>query len=141
MNFTETDEQLALRAAVAGLAAGYGYAYYTEQARSGGRLTELWQEAGRLGFIGVNLPEEYGGGGAGCTSCLSWQAGRHEGGRRAEYVLLKLIVTPAEAFVHGSIDGHVEFGGLEARRCLRHCAGRPGSTFAFTEVGSGWRRP
>ncbi|HEY2312528.1 MAG TPA: acyl-CoA dehydrogenase family protein [Streptosporangiaceae bacterium] len=65
MNFTETDEQQALRAAVADLASKYGYAYFTKQARSGGRLTELWQEAARLGFIGVNLPEEYGGGGAG----------------------------------------------------------------------------
>ena len=65
MNFTETDEQQALRAAVADLASKYGYAYFTKQARSGGRLTELWQEAAKLGFIGVNLPEEYGGGGAG----------------------------------------------------------------------------
>ena len=65
MNFTETDEQQALRAAVADLGAKYGYAYFTRQARSGGRLTELWQEAAKLGFIGVNLPEEYGGGGAG----------------------------------------------------------------------------
>ncbi len=65
MNFTETDEQKALRAAVADLASKYGYAYFTRQARSGGRLTELWQEAAKLGFIGVNLPAEYGGGGAG----------------------------------------------------------------------------
>ncbi len=65
MNFTETAEQQALRAAVAGLASKYGYAYFTKQARNGGRLTELWQEAAKLGFIGVNLPEEYGGGGAG----------------------------------------------------------------------------
>jgi alkylation response protein AidB-like acyl-CoA dehydrogenase len=65
VNFTETDEQQALRAAVADLASKYGYAYFTGQARSGGRLTELWQEAAKLGFIGVNLPEEYGGGGAG----------------------------------------------------------------------------
>jgi alkylation response protein AidB-like acyl-CoA dehydrogenase len=65
VNFTETPEQEALRAAVADLARKYGYAYFTKQARSGGRLTELWQEAAKLGFIGVNLPEEYGGGGAG----------------------------------------------------------------------------
>jgi alkylation response protein AidB-like acyl-CoA dehydrogenase len=65
VNFTETDEQLALRAAVADLGGRYGYSYFTKQARSGGRLTELWQEASKLGFIGVNLPEEYGGGGAG----------------------------------------------------------------------------
>jgi alkylation response protein AidB-like acyl-CoA dehydrogenase len=65
VNFTETEEQQALRAAVADLASKYGYAYFTRQARNGGRLTELWQEAAKLGFIGVNLPEEYGGGGAG----------------------------------------------------------------------------
>jgi alkylation response protein AidB-like acyl-CoA dehydrogenase len=65
VNFTETDEQQALRAAVADLASKYGYSYFTRQARSGGRLTELWQEAAKLGFIGVNLPEDYGGGGAG----------------------------------------------------------------------------
>ena len=91
MNFTETDEQLALRAAVAGLAAGYGYAYYTEQARTGGRLTELWQEAGRLGFIGVNLPEEYGGGGAGMYE-LSIVA---EELAAAGCGLLMMVVSPA----------------------------------------------
>jgi alkylation response protein AidB-like acyl-CoA dehydrogenase len=65
VNFTETDEQRALRAAAAELGRKYGYAYYTRQARQGGRLTQLWQEAGKLGFLGVNLPEDYGGGGAG----------------------------------------------------------------------------
>ncbi len=65
MNFTESDEQRALRSAVADLGSRYGYTYFSRQARSGGRLTELWQEAGKLGFIGVNLPEQYGGGGAG----------------------------------------------------------------------------
>ena len=65
MNFTETDEQVALRAAVAELGRKYGYGYFTRQARNGGRLTELWQEAGKLGFLGVNLPEKFGGGGAG----------------------------------------------------------------------------
>ena len=65
MNFTETDEQRALRAAVAELGRKYGYSYFIRQARAGGRMTELWQEAGKLGFLGVSLPAEYGGGGAG----------------------------------------------------------------------------
>jgi alkylation response protein AidB-like acyl-CoA dehydrogenase len=65
VNFTETPEQRALRQEAAALGSRYGYAYFTKQARTGGKLTQLWQEAGRLGFIGVNLPEEYGGGGAG----------------------------------------------------------------------------
>jgi alkylation response protein AidB-like acyl-CoA dehydrogenase len=65
VDFTETDEQRALRDAVGELGRRYGYEYFTRQARGGGRLTELWQEAGKLGFIGVNLPAEHGGGGAG----------------------------------------------------------------------------
>jgi alkylation response protein AidB-like acyl-CoA dehydrogenase len=65
MSFTESQEQRALRSAAAELGGRYGYQYYIERARSGGRLTELWQEAGKLGFLGVNLPERYGGGGAG----------------------------------------------------------------------------
>ncbi|MBC2874823.1 acyl-CoA/acyl-ACP dehydrogenase [Streptomyces sp. TYQ1024] len=48
-----TAEQQALRAAVAALGA------------RGLSPDELWAEAGKLGYLGVNLPEEYGGGGAG----------------------------------------------------------------------------
>ncbi len=44
MNFTETDEQRALRAAAADLGARYGYGYFMRQARGGGRLTELWRK-------------------------------------------------------------------------------------------------
>ncbi|MGE2734828.1 acyl-CoA dehydrogenase family protein [Mycolicibacterium vaccae] len=63
--FVETEEQQALRAAVAGMAAGYGQDYYLERARAGRHTDELWSEAGKLGFLGVNIPEQYGGGGAG----------------------------------------------------------------------------
>ncbi|MBF6357342.1 acyl-CoA/acyl-ACP dehydrogenase [Nocardia higoensis] len=66
MSFIETDERKALRAAVAQLALKYTYRdYVLPKARKGEPLTELWQEAGALGFLGVNIPEEYGGGGAG----------------------------------------------------------------------------
>ena len=65
MSFSESDERRALRAALADLGRRYGYPYFIERARSGGHLTELWRDAGKLGFLGVNLPERYGGGGAG----------------------------------------------------------------------------
>lgn len=66
MSFIETDEQRQLRDAVATLASRYGYTdYVLPHARRGEPLTELWREAGKAGFLGVNLPEEYGGGGAG----------------------------------------------------------------------------
>ena len=65
MSFVETAERADLRASVAALATKYGQDYFRECAREGRKTDELWSEAGKLGFIGVNLPEEYGGGGAG----------------------------------------------------------------------------
>jgi len=65
MNFSETQEQQALRKAVAELGARYGFNYTRAKVKSGEPTDELWLEAGKLGFLGVNLPEEYGGGGGG----------------------------------------------------------------------------
>ncbi len=65
MDFRETEEQLALRKAVVDLGRRYGHEYTAPLARAHEPLTELWDEAGKSGFLGLNLPEEYGGGGAG----------------------------------------------------------------------------
>ncbi len=63
--FTETDERLSLRLEVAKLAGGYGREFFVRQARSGGKTTDLWLDMGRHGYLGVAIPEEYGGGGGG----------------------------------------------------------------------------
>ena len=55
MSFVESPERLALRAAVSDLAHSYGWQYTRERARAGEHLTELWQEAGKAGFLGVML--------------------------------------------------------------------------------------
>lgn len=65
MTFTESAERLALRESVRQVARKFGIEYATERARRGEPLTELWQAMGAAGFLGVNLPEEFGGGGAG----------------------------------------------------------------------------
>jgi alkylation response protein AidB-like acyl-CoA dehydrogenase len=65
MDFAETDEQRLLRKSVAEVAARYGHSYWLGQARAGEKTHELWDEVGRLGYLGVNVPEEYGGGGRG----------------------------------------------------------------------------
>jgi alkylation response protein AidB-like acyl-CoA dehydrogenase len=49
------------------MAARYGHSYYVGKAKSGGHTDELWAEAGKLGYLGVNIPTEYGGGGGGIT--------------------------------------------------------------------------
>ena len=61
--FTETEERLALRKAVSELGRKYGRDYFEKAAKEGRKTTELWQEAGKLGYLGVAVPEEYGGGG------------------------------------------------------------------------------
>ncbi|MCW2582259.1 MAG: fadE12 [Klenkia sp.] len=65
LDFDEGDELRDLRTAVADLAGRYGHAWYLAQARNGGTVQALWDEAGSAGFLGVNLPEEHGGGGRG----------------------------------------------------------------------------
>lgn len=91
MSFVETDERRALRRAVGELGKKYGYAYFNERARSGQHVTELWLEAGKLGYLGVNLPERYGGGGGGMAdlSIVLEELGA------AGCPLLMMVVSPA----------------------------------------------
>ena len=65
MEFAESGEQRMLREAVRKIASGFGHGYYAEKARRGDKPTELWDALAGGGYLGVNLPEEYGGGGCG----------------------------------------------------------------------------
>ena len=65
MDFSVSEEHEALRRAVAKIAQDFGAAYYTRKAEAREFPTELWQALGRYGYLGVNIPEAYGGGGAG----------------------------------------------------------------------------
>ena len=91
MNVIETEEQRDLRAAVAQLGGRYGFGYTNERARRREPLRELWLEAGKLGFTGVNLPEEYGGGGCGMYELAIVQEELSAAGSG----LLMLVVSPA----------------------------------------------
>ena len=67
MDFAESEEHRALRAAVAEIARDFGPRYYAEHAAERLPCDELWSALGKAGFIGVNIPEAYGGGGGGLT--------------------------------------------------------------------------
>ncbi|KJK57306.1 acyl-CoA dehydrogenase family protein [Saccharothrix sp. ST-888] len=89
--FSESPERQALRRAVSDLGRRYGAAYFQAKARAGLPTQELWSEAGKLGYLGVNLPTEYGGGGAG----ISELAIVLEELGAAGSPLLMLVVSPA----------------------------------------------
>jgi len=91
MSFVESDERRALRGAVAELGGRYGHDYVVKQVKQGEHLDELWHEAGKHGFLGVNLPEQYGGGGGGMYD-LSLVL---EELSAAGCTLLMMIVSPA----------------------------------------------
>jgi alkylation response protein AidB-like acyl-CoA dehydrogenase len=67
LNFIETDEHIMLRESVGRIASKYGHAYYVSKAKSGEKTEELWNELAQAGFLGVNVPDEFGGGGLGIT--------------------------------------------------------------------------
>lgn len=130
MNFDPTPEQEQLRDAVRALGKQYGHRYFVEKAKAGERTTELWNEAGGLGYLGVNIPTEYGGGGGGITElaivCEELAA--------SGCPLLLLVVSPA--IVATIITRH----GTEEQR-KRHLPGiADGSqriAFAITEPDAG----
>jgi alkylation response protein AidB-like acyl-CoA dehydrogenase len=130
MDFLEDEETALMRSAVAKITAEFGADYYRSRAVEGGKTTELWEALGGAGFIGVNIPEEYGGGGRG----MSEVAVVCEETAAQGCPLLLLLVTAA-------ICGEVlkRFGTEEqkARWLPAMAAGTEKMVFAITEPDAG----
>lgn len=130
MNFVESEERIALRKAVGDLARAYGHEYYVKVARSGGHTSDLWNEAGRLGYLGVSVPEEYGGGGAGigdlAAVCEEFCA--------AGTPMLLMVVSPA---ICATVIAR--YGTDEQKRSWlpRFATGEVRMSFAITEPDAG----
>jgi alkylation response protein AidB-like acyl-CoA dehydrogenase len=129
MDFTESPEQQMLRAAVRDVAESFGHAYYAERARTGGHTDELWDAVAELGFLGVHLPEEYGGGGAGMSElaivCEELAA--------VGTPLLLILVSPA---ICAELIKHFGTDAQKTRFLTPMAAGRK-MVFAITEPDAG----
>ncbi|HWC78433.1 MAG TPA: acyl-CoA dehydrogenase family protein [Pseudonocardiaceae bacterium] len=130
MDFQESSEHRDLRDTVRAIAAKFGPEYYVPLAEAGQPTQELWTELGRSGFLGINLPEAYGGGGAG----LAELAMVCEETAAAGCPLLLLLVSAA-------ISGEMisDYGTEEQKRYWlpRMASGESKVIFAITEPDAG----
>ena len=126
----ETEERRALRDAVAALGRRYGAAYLQQKSRAGEHSDELWREAGALGYLGVNLPEQYGGGGGGIADLVIVL----EELATAGCPLLLLVVTPA---ICGSIIARYGTEQQKRRHLPGFADGSVRMAFGITEPDAG----
>jgi len=128
--FSESEERQELRKAVAKLAGKYGREWFTEKARAGEKTTELWLEIGKHGYLGINIPEEYGGGGGGIGDI----AAVCEELAAQGCPLLLMVVSPA---ICGTIITRYGTDEQKQRWLPGICDGTSTMAFAITEPDAG----
>ena len=130
LELVPSDEERMLRDTVSAICKSFGRSYSREKHAAGEPPTELWDALAEKGFLGVNLPEEWGGGGLGMSSLAA--VGEEISAAGAS--LLLIVVSPA---IVGSILAR---HGTEAQkeRWLRGiAAGTTKVAFAITEPDAG----
>ena len=130
LNFVETPEQALLRESVSAIGARYGERYVRDKVRAGEKTTELWDELARGGYLGVSLPEEFGGGGQGIyeLAIVCEELGA------AGCPLLLLVVSPA---ISGTILARFGTEEQKQRWLPGLASAREKMVFAITEPNAG----
>ncbi len=126
----ESQEQQMMREAVRGIASTFGRDYMREKVEKGEPATELWDAVAEKGYLGVNLPEEYGGGGLGMAALAAVGEELSASGCS----LLLIVVSPA---IVGSI---IVRHGTDAQKeewLPGIAAGSTKVAFAITEPDAG----
>ena len=67
MDFSLTDDQVAIRDAISKICARFGMDYWLERDREGGFPLDFHAALARDGWLGIAMPQEYGGAGLGVT--------------------------------------------------------------------------
>jgi alkylation response protein AidB-like acyl-CoA dehydrogenase len=130
MSFVASDEERQIREAVTGIASGFGREYIQRCVAAQEPPTELWDALAEKGYVGVNIPEEFDGGGRGMTELAAVM----EELARAGCPLLLMVVSPAIAGSVLARHGTPE----QKERWLRGIgAGTLKIAFAITEPDAG----
>jgi alkylation response protein AidB-like acyl-CoA dehydrogenase len=129
-SFTESEERQILRREVAKLAKTYGREYFTRCARNGEKTTELWLAIGKAGYLGINIAEEYGGGGGGIGDV----AAVCEELAAQGCPLLMMVVSPA---ICGTVISRFGTDAQKQKWLPGICDGTETMAFAITEPDAG----
>jgi acyl-CoA dehydrogenase len=132
LDFSLTSEQNALRDAVGRICAGFGDDYWLKKDKEGGFPDELHQALAAAGWLGICIPEAYGGAGLGITDAA----------------LMMQAISESGAGMSGASAIHMNIFGLnpvvvygteeQKRRMLPPLiAGREKACFAVTEPNVG----
>lgn len=132
MDFSLTPEQEAIRTAILGICSRFDDDYWLERDRNGGFPHELYAALAADGWLGICIPEEYGGAGLGVT----------------EAAIMMQAIAESGAGMTGASCAHINIFGLnpvvvygteeQKRRMLPPMVeGREKACFAVTEPNTG----
>jgi len=132
MHFDYTEEQQAIRDAIAKICAGFDDAYWLKRDREGGFPYDFYDALAREGWLGICTAEAYGGAGLGIT----------------EAAIMMRTISESGAGLSGASAVHINIFGLnpvavygtdeQKARMLRPMAkGREKACFAVTEPNTG----
>jgi acyl-CoA dehydrogenase len=132
MDFALTPEQDRIREAILRVCAGFGDDYWLERDREGGFPHDFQQALAKDGWLGICIPEEYGGSGLGVT----------------EATIMAQAIAESGAGMTGASAVHINIFGLnpvavfgtqeQKRRMLPPmAAGQVKACFAVTEPDAG----
>ncbi|MEU9350612.1 acyl-CoA dehydrogenase family protein [Streptomyces griseoloalbus] len=132
MDFELTDDQETIRKAVAGLLRDFDDRYWMEKDRDHTFPEEFYAAVAGGGWLGITMPEEYGGHGLGITEAtlLLEEVARSGGGMNAASAIHLSIFGMHPVVVHGSED-------LKRRTLPRVADGDLHVCFGVTEPGAG----
>jgi acyl-CoA dehydrogenase len=132
MDFALDKDQVAIRDAVAGICSRFGDEYWLERDRHGGFPEDFFQALAAAGWLGICIPEAYGGSGLGIT----------------EATIMMQAISQSGAGMSGASAVHINVFGLhpvvvfgndeQKRRILPPMVqGREKTCFAVTEPNTG----
>ena len=130
MDFADYPDHAAIRDTVAAITRSFGRSYYSEHAEGRIATDELWAALAQQGFVGINLPEQFGGGGAGLAElALVCEETAAQG-----CPMLLLLVSAA---ISGEVIARYGSEAQQKTWLPQLASGETRIVFAITEPGAG----